>query len=117
MNPYLVTHSLCFVHPRLPVGAGAGTLGNVTFVASVALSFLSLEPVRATVKALTFLVLLATTQGPLPPSALSLPSSLIESALSSFRRTVCNEACAGKAEADFYPSLSLEEPSLGQLCP
>ena len=22
-----------------------------------------------------------------------------------------------KAEADFYPSLSLEEPSLGQLCP
>lgn len=30
LNPDLVTHSLCFVHPRLPIAAGAGTLGNVT---------------------------------------------------------------------------------------
>ena len=42
MNPYLVTHSLCFVHPRLPVVARAGTLGNVTFV-SVLGTFISLS--------------------------------------------------------------------------
>lgn len=94
MNPCLVTHSLCLIHSRLPVGAGAGTLGNVTFVGILG-TFLSFSGAcEGNSQGLDFPGSLGTrlrVPSP-PPSVFSLSSSLRGSALSK----VPGEQCAAR---------------------
>lgn len=72
LNPHLATHSPCFIHHRLPTGAGAGALANVTF-AGVISTLVSLSGAyEGYSQGLDFLLVLLAprTEGPIPPSSL-----------------------------------------------
>lgn len=124
LNRQVMTHSSCFIHHRLPLGAGAGALANATF-AGVISTLVSLSGAcEGYSQGLDFLlVLLATsTEGPLPPSSvLGLFSSFKGPVVSKASREQCAQRPVQGRQRQVFTQVclrntpSLEESSTGQL--